>query len=77
MQGESHPALSMLNRLCTAVDQLVMDVSISLRLLDLLFVYFLFCLFVCFFPAKEGDINTKLATANLSHTNIGLTSMKL
>ncbi|XP_071797988.1 E3 ubiquitin-protein ligase TRIP12-like isoform X1 [Asterias amurensis] len=25
MQGESHPALSMLNRLCTAVDQLVLD----------------------------------------------------
>ena len=33
------------------------------------------------FPSKElsklpqGDINTKLATANLSHTNIGLMSM--
>ncbi len=44
------------------------------------------CLFVCLFvqmifPWRElgklphGDINTKLATANLSHTNIGLTSM--
>ena len=33
------------------------------------------------FPSRElgklprGDINTKLATANLSHMNIGLTSM--
>ena len=42
---------------------------------------FLFCFVWMIFPSRElgkptqRDINTKLATANLSHTKIGLTSM--